>query len=181
MPAVGPQNTRARQRRRSRPQPRPMVPHGPGGTMLRPAPRHRYIPPSARNRNRYRPTRQQINQSRAQARQYRSQGQAVERAANRQRRAAQRRQVRRRALAQERSYRSQGQAVERAANRANVQSRRARLRPGLSLSAIEHFLTGPVRAQSPRGRLTGRGLPGGTVTPGCSGRARARTGSAWTR
>jgi hypothetical protein len=125
-----------------------MVPHGPGGTLLRPAPRHRYIPPSARNRNRYRPTRQQINQSRAQARQYRSQGQAVERTANRQRRAAQRRQVRRRALAQERSYRSQGRAVERAANRANVQSRRARLRPGLSLNDIKRFLSGPARIQA---------------------------------
>jgi hypothetical protein len=158
-----------------------MVPHGPGGQMLRPAPRHPYIPPSARARNRpraggrlfhpapalpSRPRPSARQRAKAQERSYRSQGQAVERTANRQRRAAQQRVVRRRALAQERAYRSLGQAIERAANRANVQTRMAHLRPGPSLHDIGRFLTGPVRAQAPSGRLTGRGLPGAAVTPG---------------
>jgi hypothetical protein len=158
-----------------------MVPHGPGGQMLRPAPRHPYIPPSARARNRpraggrlfnpapalpSRPRPSARQRALAQERSYRSQGRAVERTANRQRRAAQQRVVRRRALAQERAYRSLGQAIERAANRANVQTRMAHLRPGPSLHDIGRFLTGPVRAQAPSGRLTGRGLPGAAVTPG---------------
>jgi hypothetical protein len=149
--------------------------------MLRPAPRHPYVPPSARARNRPRSGGRLLNpapalpsrprpsarqRALAQERSYRSQGRAVERTGNRQRRAAQQRVVRRRALAQERAYRSLGQAVERAANRANVQTDMARLRPAPSLHAISRLLLGPFRAQSPRGRLTGRGLPGGTVTPG---------------
>jgi hypothetical protein len=151
-----------------------MVPHGPGGQMLRPAPRHPYIPPSARARNRPRsggnlltpyrpPTRRQVRNARAQRRGYVSQGRAVERAANRQRRAAQQR---RNARAQRNAYVSLGRAVEAAANRANIQSRLLRPRPGPSLHDISRFLTGPLRAQAPTGRLTGRGLPGGTVTPG---------------
>jgi hypothetical protein len=149
--------------------------------MLRPAPRHPYVPPSARARNRprsggrlfnpapalpSRPRPSARQRALAQERSYRSQGRAVERTGNRQRRAAQQRVVRRRALAQERAYRSLGQAVERAANRANVQTDMARLRPAPSLRDIGRLLLGPFRAQSPRGRLTGRGLPGGTVTPG---------------
>jgi hypothetical protein len=106
-----------------------MVPHGPGGQRLRPAPRVRYIPPSARARNRPRaggrlfhpaprlPSRHPSVRQRALAteRGYKSQGQAVERTANRQRRAARQRVIRSRALAQERYYKSLGQAIERAA------------------------------------------------------------------
>jgi hypothetical protein len=158
-----------------------MVPHGPGGQRLRPAPRVRYIPPSARARNRpraggrlfhpapalpSRPRPSARQRALAQERAYRSQGRAVERTANRQRRAARQRVIRSRALAQERYYKSLGQAIERAANRANVQTNMARLRPGPSLHDVARFLTGPVRAQSPRGRIGGRGLPGAAVTPG---------------
>jgi hypothetical protein len=139
-----------------------MVPHGPGGQMLRPAPRHPYIPPSARANRRprsgshlfhprpapYRPTARQIRNARAQARGYRSQGQMVERDANRKNRAARQRVIRNRALAQERYYRSLGQAIERAANRANVQTNMARLRPGPTLRDIGHFLSGPAKIQA---------------------------------
>jgi hypothetical protein len=87
-----------------------MVPHGPGGQMLRPAPVARA--PSVRQR------------ALAQERSYRSQGRAVERVAVRQRAAARpapaRTQIRQ-ARAQERSYRSQGRAVERAADTRNRQ------------------------------------------------------------
>lgn len=42
MPAAGPQNTRAKQLRKRKPK---LVPHGPGGQNLRPAPRRAPVPP----------------------------------------------------------------------------------------------------------------------------------------
>jgi hypothetical protein len=176
VPAGGKQNTYARQQRRRRRPPPPMVPHGPGGQMLRPAPRHPYIPPSARARNRpraggrlfhpapalpSRPRPSARQRAKAQERSYRSQGQAVERTANRQRRAAQQRVVRRRALAQERAYRSLGQAIERAANRANVQTRMAHLRPGPSLHDVGQFLSRPAGFFGASGTRHSTGRAGG--------------------
>jgi hypothetical protein len=139
-----------------------MVPHGPGGQMLRPAPRHPYIPPSARARNRpraggrlfhpapalpSRPRPSARQRALAQERSYRSQGQAVERTANRQRRAAQQRR-RRRALAQERSYRSLG-----AGDRAGGEPRERPDAPGAAAAGAEpadigHFLSGPAKIQA---------------------------------
>jgi hypothetical protein len=114
-----------------------MVPHGPGGQMLRAAPRHRYIPPSARAVNRprsganlfhpaMRPAspRTQIRQARAQARTYASQGRAVERAANQRNRqqkiARVQKQVRDRAYAQARYYKSQGADIDKRARQGTL-------------------------------------------------------------
>jgi hypothetical protein len=145
MPPTERGNSYARQRRRARP--RPMVPHGPGGQMLRPAPRHRYIPPSARAQNRprsganlfhprtrVRPAspRAQVRQSRAAARYFVSQGRAVERVANQRHRQQQIARVQRRivnqARAQAKYYVSQGADIDKRARQGTLpgQSDRSR-------------------------------------------------------
>jgi hypothetical protein len=126
---VRPRETSAPRRRKPKPR---LVPHGPGGTLLRPAARPAPRPvPTPRQR------------ALATERSYGSQGRQVERTARRQRAA----QARRRLLAPERAYRSQGRAVERQANRLNVQTRAAHPRHVDVLRALGHFLGGPARAQ----------------------------------
>jgi hypothetical protein len=85
----------------------------------------------------------------------------VERTANRQRRAARQRTIRRRSLAQERYYKSLGQAIERAANRANVQTNMARLRPGPTLHDVAHFLSRPAGFFGASGTRRSTGRAGG--------------------
>jgi hypothetical protein len=101
----GTQNTRTRKRK---PPPR-LVPHGPGGQLLRPAPRRVFKPgPTATGRS------------------YVSQGRAVERTANRQRAAARRRRL----VAPGRQYVSTGRAVEKRANQLARQTARVQRSTG---------------------------------------------------
>jgi hypothetical protein len=168
VPAGGKQNTYARQQRRRRRPPPPMVPHGPGGQMLRPAPRHPYIPPSARARNRpraggrlfhpapalpSRPRPSARQRAKAQERSYRSQGQAVERTANRQRRiAAARRRAARRYITQNPIRglaRSEFRAILALSDlqQSNPQRYAQNLHSG-PWSDVKHFLSGPAKIQA---------------------------------